>query len=201
MCGPPPDKVGPSYDQTVQADINQQMWDYDQTNYVPIRNKYIQSRTDPKTTETEKKAVAGKVNADVMKNVKPASATNAVKNAKNMMNASDVEASAQQLGRTSEKAHEIGTDQNLIAMGKGQNTKVLSGMGEMANMSVNAAIQDKQREEQVEATTENAIGSGIGTVAAAGAYGARKMKGDPDYENFLNSGGGVGLTRKQMQDF
>ena len=176
MCGPGPDKVGPSYDQTVQADINNEVWDHYQENYVPDRNAYIASRTDPKTTEMEKKQVAGKVNADVMKKVAPASATNTVKNAKNMMNVADVKAGAEQLGEAGAEARHIGTEQNLIAMGKGQATKTMTDLGEMANMSVNAAIQDKQREEEENAATENAIGSAVGTAAAVGAYGTRKNK-------------------------
>ena len=175
MCGPPPDKIGPTYDQEVQADINNKMWDHYQKNYAPVRDKYIASRTDPKSTEAEKKQVAGRVNADVMKQVKPASATNAVVNARDMSGVADVKASAEQLGEAGVKAKQIGDEENIINMGKGQATKTMSGLDTLAGMSVASAIQDKQREQEVEAAKENAIGSAVGTVAAAGAYGARKM--------------------------
>lgn len=154
--------------------INQQMWGYYQKDFAPLRDKYIASVEDPKTTAAEKNKVAGEVNADVMKNVKPASPGNAVANAKNLMSNVDVEAAGKTTGKLSVEANQIGQEKNIIAMGKGQQTKAMAGMDELANMSVQNAIANKEREEQVAGSQENAMGSLIGTEAAIGMYGAKK---------------------------
>jgi hypothetical protein len=169
-------KIGPTADQKAQSEINVKMWDYYQKEYKPVLSKYIASRTSPLTTEAEKKKVAGQINADVMKTVKPSSATNTVVNAKNTMAAADVEASAQQSGANNVQKRQIGEKLNITNIGRGQTTKAMAGMDELASMSVNEAIQNKARGEEVAAAGENAIGSMVGTVAAAGLYGARKNK-------------------------
>lgn len=177
MCmGGGSNQIGPTADQVAQADINQKMWEHYQTNFKPVLNKYIASRTDPNTTKQEKAKVTGQINADVMKAARPQSPTNAVVNAKNMMAVTDVKADAETKGELGVEARQIGTEENIINIGRGQTTKAMSGMDELASMSVQKAIQDKAREEQVAAMEENAIGSAVGTVAAAGAYGAMKKK-------------------------
>ena len=193
MCMGGSNQVGPTADQVAQADINQKMWDYYQTNYKPVLDKYIASRTDPKTTEAEKNKVAGQVNADVMKAVKPQSATNSVANAKNLMAVADVKSDAETKGKQGAEAKQMGTEQNIINIGRGQQTKAMSGLDELASMSVQSAVQDKEREEQLAGSEENAIGSAVGTVAAVGAYGAMKNQktlDDPDDVDFSDLGAG-----------
>ena len=80
-------------------------------------------------------------------------------------------------------------EQNIINIGRGQQTKAMSGLDELASMSVQSAIEDKEREEQLAASEENAIGSAVGTVAAVGAYGAMKKK--PKTLNYDPTGGGT----------
>ena len=193
MCMGGSNQVGPTADQVAQADINQKMWDYYQTNYKPVLDKYIASRTDPKTTEAEKNKVAGQVNADVMKAVKPQSATNSVANAKNLMAVADVKSDDETKGKQGAEAKQMGTEQNIINIGRGQQTKAMSGLDELASMSVQSAVQDKEREEQLAGSEENAIGSAVGTVAAVGAYGAMKNQktlDDPDDVDFSDLGAG-----------
>ncbi|PKN36606.1 MAG: hypothetical protein CVU62_13895 [Deltaproteobacteria bacterium HGW-Deltaproteobacteria-2] len=175
MCMGGSQQQGPTYDQQVQADINDKMWDYYQTNYKPVISKYIASRTDKGTTAIEKNKMAGQINADVMKAAKPQSATNAVVNTKNMLALADVGADAQVGGKTAVDSKKIAEKQNIINIGRGQTTKTMAGLDELASMSVEDAIRDKAREEEVIATEENAIGSTIGTLAAAGMYGSMKI--------------------------
>jgi hypothetical protein len=168
MCmGGSSNQVQPTMDQQTQANINDSMWQYYQTSYKPVLNKYIASRTDPKTTDAEKKQVAGKINADIMKQVKPAS-RNPVANTKAMANVADIKGKATQTGKTGEDVRVAGEKQNLINIGRGQETKTMAGLDDIAGISVAGAISDKERQEQLDASTENAIGSGIGAIAGAG---------------------------------
>lgn len=171
MCGPGPDKEGPTYDQQVQADINQQMWDYYQKNYKPLVQKYAATATDSGTLDLEKKKVSGQINADVMKKASPVSSTNAVANQKKMIDLADVKSSAEVSGEDSTKARQIGKQMNVINIGRGQTTKTMAGLNELAAMSVDSAIQDKEREMKTEAVNENAVGSAVGAVAAGALKG------------------------------
>jgi hypothetical protein len=172
MCGPGPDKVDKTAAQQAQEKINEQMWRYYQENYKPVLNNYISQVVDPKTTAAETKKATGQINADVMKKASPASPNNALANQKKMMNLADVKSSAEETGKAGVQAHNVGEKQNIINIGRGQNTKALSGLDTLASMSVDTAIKNKQLEEQTEAANENAIGSTIGAVAGAAAgYG------------------------------
>lgn len=179
MCGPGPDKQGPTYDQVVQADINEQMWDYYQKNYKPLVVQYSKNVSDPVTLDRETKQVAGKINADVMKLAKPVSPTSSIANQKNIMDVADVNANSQITGKAAAKMRQMGKMQNVINIGRGQTTKAMAGLDELASMSVDAAIRDKERDQRSEAVTENAIGSTIGAVAGMGASiaGASLNKG------------------------
>ena len=168
MCLGGSSQQGPTYDQQVQADINNKMWDYYQSTYKPVLDKYISSRTDPNTTELEKKHVAGQVNADVMKAARPQSATNAAVNTKNMMALSDVRASAKQSAEFGAEAHQEGVRENITNIGRGQVTKALTGLDELASMSVEAAARNEAREQELAGVEENAIGSAVGTAAGIG---------------------------------
>lgn len=179
MCGPPPDKQGPTYDQIVQAQINNEMWNYYQQNYKPVIDKYITNVTDQTTVDREKKQVAGKVNADVMKQAKPVSPTSTIANQKHMMNVADVNAEAQVAGSSAAKARKLGQQQNIINIGRGQTTKAMAGLDEMASMSVDTALRAKEREMRTEAATENAVGSTIGAAAGIGAGIASGRKMSP----------------------
>jgi hypothetical protein len=167
-------QVGPTEDQIAQSEINNNMWDYYQKNYKPVINKYIATKTSKANTALEKKSMTGQINADVMKAVKPRSATNAVVNAKNMMDLSDVKANALVTGDAAVESRKMTEKQNLINIGRGQTTTAMAGMNELASMSVEDAIRDKARDEEVKGMEENAIGSTVGAVAAAGMYGALK---------------------------
>lgn len=175
MCGGA-QQQGPTADQVAQAEINTKMWDYYQKNYKPALDKYIASRTDPKTTVAEKNKVSGQVNADVMKSVRPQSASNSVVNAKNLMTAADVKAAGTENAKTGVDFRQAGEEQNIINIGRGQTTEAMAGMDEMASMSVDKAIRDQAREDQVAGMEENALGSAAGAAVAFGARGATKPK-------------------------
>jgi hypothetical protein len=177
MClGGGAQQQGPTADQVAQAEINTKMWDYYQKNYKPALDKYIASRTDPKTTVAEKNKVAGQVNADVMKSVRPQSVSNSAVNAKNLMTAADVKAAGTEDAKAGVDSRQAGEEQNIVNIGRGQTTKAMAGMDEMASMSVDKAIKDQAREDQVSGMEENALGSAAGAAVAFGAKGATKPK-------------------------
>jgi hypothetical protein len=179
MCGPGPDKVGPTYDQRVQADINEKMWDYYQQNYKPLVDKYSKNITDPTTVDLKAKKVTGQVNADVMKLAKPATPNSAISNQKTMMDVADVGAAGKQNAATSAKAREIGETQNVINIGRGQTTKAMTSLETMAAMSVDEALRNKQRELESATMTENSIGSAAGTAAGLAVGGYRRYRNRP----------------------
>ncbi len=200
MCMGGSNQVGPTEDQIAQSEINNNMWDYYQKNYKPVINKYIATKTSKANTALEKKSMGGQINADVMKAAKPRSATNAVVNAKNMMDLSDVKANALVTGDAAVESRKMTEKQNLINIGRGQTTTAMAGMNELASMSVEDAIRDKARDEEVKGMEENAIGSTVGAIAAAGMYGKRLMSKPPkamidagtETENQLNNIKNVG---------
>lgn len=175
MCGPGPDKVGPTYDQRVQADINEKMWDYYQQNYKPLVDKYSKNITDPTSIDLKAKKATGQANADVMKLAKPSS-TSAITNQKTMMDVADVGAAAKQNAEASAKVREIGETQNVINIGRGQTTKAMAGLEQMAALSADEAIRNKQRELEGDALTENAIGAAAGTAAGLAVGGYRRYQ-------------------------
>lgn len=172
MCGSA-DKVEPTLTQQVQAGINQRMWDYYQANYKPLINRYIQNTTSRDVTDAEQKQVAGQINADVMKKAK-ATSLNPVANQKAMINLADTASDAQASGKATSKGRKIGQTLNIINMGRGQTTKAMAGLDEMASMSVSGAMADKERELNLEASTMNSLGAFTGTLAGAG-WSARKL--------------------------
>jgi hypothetical protein len=175
MCGPGPDKVGPTYDQRVQADINEKMWDYYQQNYKPLVDKYSKNITDPTSIDLKAKKATGQANADVMKLAKPSS-TSAITNQKTMMDVADVGAAAKQNAEASAKVREIGETQNVINIGRGQTTKAMAGLEQMAALSADEAIRNKQRELEGDALTANAIGAAAGTAIGLGVGGYRRSR-------------------------
>lgn len=185
--------MGPTAEQQMEADINQKMYDYYKREYQPLVLKYTSKVTSPEIVEAEKKQVTGKINADVMKNVAPASATNAVTNQKKMMNLADIKADAEVKGKAGVRARQIGEKQNLINMGRGDVTRAMSGLDELAAISGESAVRNKELDMEIDASKVNTIGSAVGTLAGI-AYGAKGDSGsditkdlDTDTVNNLNS--------------
>jgi len=165
MCGPA-EQVEPNFDQAAQLQINQDLWNHYLTNYKPLINAYVTQSTSPDSVRLQEKRATGQVNADVMSKAKPVS-VNPVTNQIGMTHAADVATSAKTNAKTMSKARQVGSELNIVNIGRGQATKTLAGMEQLAEMSSEAAIKNKEREMMNQAVLENAIGSGIG--AAAGA--------------------------------
>jgi hypothetical protein len=167
MCGDGPEKIGPTATQTIQTDINQSLWEYYLTDYKPLVTAYVQKSTSPETTALQEKKMSGQVNADIMKGAKPVS-SNPVNNQKAMMNIADAGTIGKTNATMGAKAHKIGSEMNVIDIGRGQTTKAMAGLDELASMSSETAIRDKARDLETQAAMENAAGTSIGALAGTG---------------------------------
>lgn len=165
--------VSETADMVEQAKINAELWDYYESTYKPQIDSYIARTTDEATTEAEGRQVAGQIRGELMKNVNPeAASTNPVENAKRLSKLGTLESKAQTEGAASVREHKIGELQNIIDIGRGEETTAQTGLSALAGQSVESAISDAETEATERAATENAIGSAIGM---AGALSLRQM--------------------------
>jgi hypothetical protein len=178
MCGSTggSSQVQPTAAQNEQANISAQMYQYYMTNYKPLVDKYVAQETSPDVKATRERKMAGEINADVMKKVDPSKASsNPVENTKRMAGLANVRAGAEVIGQGAAKSREIATTQNIIGMGRGEQTQAAAGISQLAGRSLAEEIGTLQLEQQEQASTENAIGSVAGMVAAGALkYGGGK---------------------------
>ena len=167
-------------DQVAQAEINTKLWDYYQTSYRPLIDKYAQKVTNPEVKAEEESKVAGQINAEVMKNVDPSMAkTNPVQNTKQLNQLATVGSGAQVQGQGGVRSKQIKDTQNIIDIGRGQPTEAVAGLGDLASQSLSAEIADIELQNQQQAATENAYGSMAGAVAGGLLHKKRTLMADP----------------------
>jgi hypothetical protein len=177
MCGGAKGNVGPTYEQQVSADINQQMWDYYQSEYKPLLEKFKSKVNDTGETEMEKRKVSGQINADVMKAATPASPSNAVMNQKKMIGLSDVKSTATAKAEEGVDVENVGKKTNLVNIGRKQATRAMMGLEDLASQSIGPALKYAEAKQNEAATLANNIGSLVGGVAGAAAGGMSAAKG------------------------
>ena len=164
-----------------QAQVAQaQFLDY-MNNYKPLMDKYIAQETDPTVKTTREKQVAGEINADIMQKIDPSKmvSANPVKNTKMLSGLEGLETKSQVSGQGASKGKEIMSEENLIAMGRGQQATATQGINQIAGQSVGEAIKTKELEQESTAADENMIGSVAGMVTAGalkyGGGGKKKV--------------------------
>jgi hypothetical protein len=168
--------VSETADMVEQAKINTSLWNYYQNTYKPQVDQYISRATDPNVTAEEGRQVAGQIRGEAMKNVNPANASkNPVENAKRLSGLATAETAAQTAGQAKVRQRQIGELQNVIDIGRGQETKAQSGLGELAGQSLSGAIRETNLANERTAATENAIGSIAGALGA-GAFRSLTVK-------------------------
>jgi hypothetical protein len=168
MCGGGgSSQVSETDDMQVQARINTQLWDYYQNNYQPLIDKYSKLATDPERQTEQERQVAGRLDAEVMKNVDPSKvSSNPVANTKRMADLSRAGAGVQVQGQGGVKSRQIGDVQNVINIGRGQETTAQAGLEEIAGQSLRTELASKELQQQEQGAMENAYGSVAGAVAA-----------------------------------
>jgi hypothetical protein len=83
-------------DQVAQQQINAKLWNFYQTNYKPMVDKYAAKTSDPTVKAGEEKQVAGQIHGEVMKHVDVTKGSdNPVANVKRLSGVSSIEAGAQ----------------------------------------------------------------------------------------------------------
>lgn len=167
-------------DQVVEQQNNTKLWQYYQETYKPYIDKTIALKTGNAARGEEANKAAGQVNAEVMKGVTAAANSspvqpNAVNMTRTMNNAAGVEANAQVDSAARVKRKQMGDLQNIIDIGRGQQTDAQQGQANLAQQSLDTALADKQRDLQTEAMWENTAGSLVG----AGAAGYKRTMSDP----------------------
>jgi hypothetical protein len=155
--------VEPTPDQNTQQQVNALMWNHYQKNYEPYIEKYsatTQANQDLKTAQ-----VTGQTNAEVMKNL-PRPNSNPVANTQQMSNATQIASGAQQLAVNKAKQHELGSMENLVAIGRGQATQAQAGLNDLASQSLKQEIGMNDVKMQEATSMANAVGTGVGATAA-----------------------------------
>ena len=174
--------------QVQQQRTNAELWNYYQTDYKPIVDKYIAKTMDSTIRSEEAGKVAGQINAEVMKNVNPAAVTgNAVKNAKTLNSVASMGTGTQVQGQGGERSKQIASTQNIVDIGRGEATTVGAGESELAAQSLQAEISNLEIQQQEQAAIENSYGSVAGAVGA-GLLKAGQTKTQPRVLNTVSSG-------------
>lgn len=156
-------------DQVQQQKNNVQLWNYYSTSYKPYIDKFITKETGNAKTGAQGEAAAGKVNASVMEGVAAAKpGENATQIAKKGNVAADIKAKATTSAEAAVKAQQMSGLQNIVDIGRGQQTQAMQGQGQLAEQSVQKAISDEQSKQALAGAEQNAVGSLVGTAAAAG---------------------------------
>lgn len=171
-------------DQIQEQKNNTNLWNYIQTTYKPFIDKHI-ARTvenakpgavtkggEPITTShapnAEQAKAAGQVNAEVMKTASTVPGqTNALNVTRQMNNASTVETQAGIDAMGKIRQRQLGSLQNIVDIGRGQETHTQEVQGALAGESVHKAISDKESDLRTQAALENAAGSVAGAATAA----------------------------------
>ncbi len=156
-------------DQVQQQKNNVQLWNYYETSYKPYIDKFITKETGNAKTGAQGEAAAGKVNASVMEGVAAAKpGENATQIAQKGNTAADIKAKATTSAEAAVKAQQMSGLQNIVDIGRGQQTQAMGGQGQLAEQSVQKAIADEESKVTMEGIEQNAIGSAVGAAAAAG---------------------------------
>lgn len=167
--------VSPTADMIAQQQINAKLWNYYQTSYKPLIDKYTKQVTSSTVHQEESRQVAGQINAEVMKNIDPSKvSTNPLRNAKALAGLAGAETGAQVQGQGGVRSRQIAEKQNLINIGRGQATTVEAGLGELASQSVASEISNLELSQARQGAIENAVGS----VAGAVAFGMMPARGN-----------------------
>jgi len=170
----------PTPGQREETKINAQLWNYYQQYYRPLIQKYSEKVISPETEAAEKRDVAGKINAEIMRNVTPGMASvNPVETEKRLLGLAGAESKAQVAGQAGVRSRKIGETQNIINIGQGQEAQAQAGISALASQSIAAVEAEQERQMRESAAKQNMWGSLIGTGAGIG-MGLLLKEGQPE---------------------
>ncbi len=184
MCGSP-GQIQDTQDMRVQQQINAKLWNYYIESYAPLIEKYTGMVTEPSRQIGQEKKVAGQIRGEVMKNVTPEMVSeNPVVNTKRLSELATAETGAQIQGQGGVRSRQLGELQNVIDIGRGQETEAQVGLGEIAEQSIRSEIARTQAQQVRRAGIENAYGSVAGAIAGGLLRSPRQLTYDPNSEMF-----------------
>lgn len=188
-------------DQVQEAQNNVQLFNYQQQYYQPYIQKYVAQQTGDANSPAQVNNVKGQVNAEVMKGITRTAANPADNNAAAISKQADLAAGINTTGQTTAagkvKNRQLGSLEDIVSIGRGQQTNAIQDQAAIAGQSVGSAIQDKEADLQLQGVTDNAIGSAVGAGAAAGAYGYMNSgpSSMPDNGTSINQGQPLGVNQ------
>jgi len=187
-------------DQVQQQKNNAELWNYYQTSYKPFIDKYVAKTTDKTTAGAQSARAAGQANAEAMKAASVVAPTgNPINTTKQMSAVADMETKATVDATGKVRQRQMGSLQNLVDIGRGQQTTAQQAQDAITQESVRKAAQDEQTSLQTQGAIENAAGSAVGTAAA---IGSRHMNygGPTEGLTFTPGAGGGGYTYDIPED-
>lgn len=168
-------------DQVQEQKNNVEMWNYYQTTYKPYIDKHIAKVNNDAASSAHADKAAGQVNAEAMKaasaNAGNPSQPDPINTTRQLATAADVGTSATVDAAGKVKQRHIGSQQNFVDIGRGQQTQAQQEQSAIAGQSVRTAIADKENELRSQGMIENSIGAAIGGVAGAVGGYMRRPKG------------------------
>lgn len=145
MCGEPDTKIDPTPEEAMAVQKDLEIWNYYQDNYKPLIDKWIQVETSPERIEEEKKAVGGEVKGEMMKQIDPSKvSTNPVENTRRMAALARMTSTAEEKGREAERGRTLGSLEDIIQVGRGEETGAMESMQQLADVATGKAIAEKQ---------------------------------------------------------
>ena len=153
-------------EQVQEAKNNSQMWSYVQQTYTPLVDKYITKQNTDMNSGEEGKNVAGQVGAEVAKGMTKAALTSPAQNATAMNDrantAAGIETQAQVTAAGKVKDQLLSGNQNVIDIGRGQQTGAMQDQSQLAGQSLQAAEAGKQNQLMVQGSEQSAAGAAVG---------------------------------------
>ena len=167
-----------------EAKNDADLWNYQEQTYQPFIADTINTYTANAASDAQARNVSGQVNAGVMEGVTAAGLQHPINNAvvanKQADNASKMGTSAQAAATEKVKQQQQGNLQNIVDIGRGQQTQAMAAQGQLAGQSLGLAEANRNAAMQVQGAEINAAGSVIGGVAGAALGGAFSGKDSTD---------------------
>ena len=169
-------QVAETADQVQEQKNNIELWNYYQTSYKPFIDKYINNATADQKSGAQQQHVSGQVNAEVMKGLDQSKGTmgqpNAVGVQKRMDTAASISSQAQTAADAKVTQQQDASLQNIVDIGRGQQTSAMGAQQDIAASSLRSAITDRESELKAQGAEQTMIGNSIGSALGAVAYGA-----------------------------
>jgi hypothetical protein len=146
MCGGGPStSIDPTPEEAAVVSKDIDLWNYYQDNFKPMIDKYIGVETDPGRVAEEKKAVAGEVKGEMMKNIDPSKVSpNPVENTKKMTDLATMTSAAEVKGESAERGRYLGSLEDIISVGRTQETAAMGSLQSLAQTATQKEIASKQ---------------------------------------------------------